>query len=93
MGDLGRAPEKASISLMVGAARLRKAMPIASAGRLWLVFPSQRGDPMFHSSISKQFRNFQLEIGYRRSSVEEWLAGRESPPEKLANRRGRRRRW
>ena len=44
-------------------ALVRKAMPIKSNSRLWLVFPSQRGDPLFLSSIWVMLRGLQRKIG------------------------------
>jgi site-specific recombinase XerC len=44
-------------------ALVRKAMPISSNSRLWLVFPSQRGDPLFPSSIWVMLGRLQCEIG------------------------------
>jgi integrase len=43
-------------------ALVRKAMPIASNSRLWLVFPSQRGDPLFLSSVWVMLGGLQRKI-------------------------------
>jgi integrase len=44
-------------------ALVRKAMPISSNSRLWLVFPSQRGDTLFPSSIWVMLGELQRKIG------------------------------